>query len=318
MQKIIVVSAIAACLCTLLFATASDAAISPIDSMNITGGSVEWSTPLGQPEFINITMIGANTNLVGGYIGVGASTSGPNDPPDPDNIFIFPVSGGPNFGLTYTAASNLGTSYMPAGSIAGGQVPYGTLDNTLNTIEMDLSSWFGNLNNATDIWSGTGDLNDGYTSLVASGTWSPATFEYELTWNSRTPDGPFAGLMATWTLYGYAYPLITITIDIKPGSDENPINPRSKGVFPVVIVTTEDFDASTVDVSTIQFGPGAAQPVHYALADMDGDTDWDLMLQFKTQDTGIVCGDTEVTLTGKTLDEISVTSTDSIRTVGCK
>ena len=86
----------------------------------------------------------------------------------------------------------------------------------------------------------------------------------------------------------------------------------------MVIGTTEDFDASNVDVNTVQFGPDAARPVHYALADVDGDTDWDLMLQFKTQDTGIVCGDTEATLTGKTLDGESFTGTDSIKTVGCK
>jgi hypothetical protein len=321
MKIIHLVGAIGTCIYTLLFATAIDAAIKPIASMNITAGTVVWIAPGGgPPQFINITTIGANTDLVGGYIGVGASTSGPFDPPDPDNISIFPVSGGSNFGLTYTAASNLGASNTPAGSIPGGPVPFGTLDGILNTIDMNLSSWFGNLNNATDIWSGSGDLNDGFTSLVASGTWNPATFEYELTWNSRTPDGPFAGLMATWTLTGYAYPVTatTITIDIKPGSDENPINPASQGNVPVAILTTEDFDASTVDVSTIQFGPGAAQPVHFALEDVDGDTDWDLVLQFKTQDTGIICSDTDVTLTGETIEGVSFTGTDSIRTVGCK
>jgi hypothetical protein len=257
--------------------------------------------------------------LGGGYIGVGAPTSDPSTPPNPDNIFIFPVSGGPDFGLTYTAASNLGASNTPAGSIPGGPVPYGTLDDTLNAIEMDLSSWFGDLNNVTDIWSGSGDLNDGFTSPVASGTWNPVTFQYELTWNSRTPDGPFTGLMATWTLTGYAYPVttITITIDIEPGSDANPIDPRSQGNVPVVIVTTDDVDASTVDVSTVQFGPGAAQPVHYALEDVDGDTGWDLVLHFRTQDTGTACGDTDAILTGKTLEGVSFAGTDNIKTVGC-
>ena len=86
----------------------------------------------------------------------------------------------------------------------------------------------------------------------------------------------------------------------------------------VAILTTEDFDATSVDVATVQLGPGTAQPVHSALDDVDSDTDWDLILHFRTQDTGIACGDTDVTLTGKTLDGVPFTATDTIKTVGCK
>jgi hypothetical protein len=302
-----------------LTATTS-AAPRPIDSMNITGGSVIWSLPGGIPQHIIFSDFGANTNLVGGYIGVGGSTRDPFEPPDPDNILFFPVDE-LNNAVTYTAESNLGTSTNPPGVIPGGPVPTGTLDESLNTIEMDLSSWFGNLNNFTDIWAGTGDLNDGFTSPIATGSWNPATFEYVLTWKSMVPEGsPFATLMSTWTLEGYAYPVIAVSImiDIKPGSNENPINPRSRGKVPVAILTTEEFDASTVDVSTVHFGPDGAQPVHYALEDVDGDTDWDLVLHFNTQETGITCGDTEATLMGQTLDDVQITGTGSIKTVGCK
>jgi len=49
-----------------------------------------------------------------------------------------------------------------------------------------------------------------------------------------------------------------VSCDIKPGSDPNSINPKSKGVIPVAILTTPDFDASTVDPTSVMFGPGEA------------------------------------------------------------
>ena len=109
-----------------------------------------------------------------------------------------------------------------------------------------------------------------------------------------------------------------VTIDIKPGSNINPINPGSKGKLTIAILTTEDFDASTVDASTVRFGPGAAVPVNYRLEDVDDDGDWDLALKFNTQETGIACGDTEASLTGQTIDGVQITGVDSIKTVGCK
>ena len=93
------------------------------------------------------------------------------------------------------------------------------------------------------------------------------------------------------------------------------MNPPGK--VPVAILTTEDFDASTVDAGTVHFGPGAAPPVRYALEDVDGDTDWDLILHFDTQETGIGCDDTEATLTGQTLGGVPIAGTDSIKRVGC-
>ena len=110
---------------------------------------------------------------------------------------------------------------------------------------------------------------------------------------------------------------VEVAIDIKPGSNTNPINPTSKGKFTVAILTTEDFDASSVDASTVQFGPNAAAPVRYRLEDIDEDGDWDLVLKFKTQQTGIACGDTEATLTGQMFDSVQINGTDYIKTVRC-
>jgi len=110
---------------------------------------------------------------------------------------------------------------------------------------------------------------------------------------------------------------LNIEIDIKPGSEPNSINPGSKGVIPVAILTTGDFDAASVNVTTVLFGKegNEAAPVHYALEDVDDDGDIDMILHFKTQETGIGEGDTEATLTGQTLDGKNFKGTDAVRIV---
>jgi hypothetical protein len=120
-----------------------------------------------------------------------------------------------------------------------------------------------------------------------------------------------------WLANPYGIP-IKISIDIKPGSFPNSLNPRSKGVIPVAVLTTDTFDAATVDGSSIRFAPDEAEPVHYALEDVDWDGDLDMIFHFRTQKTGIKCGDTEATLIGEKVDGKQITGTDSIRTVGCK
>ncbi|MFC1874771.1 hypothetical protein ACFLY3_01260 [Chloroflexota bacterium] len=109
----------------------------------------------------------------------------------------------------------------------------------------------------------------------------------------------------------------SISIDVKPGSSVNPINLGSQGVIPVAIITTEGFDATTVDAGTVRFGPGKAQAVHSAIEDIDDDGDDDMILHFRTQDAGIEEDDTEVVLTGETVSGETVdarhfTGTDTI------
>ena len=109
-----------------------------------------------------------------------------------------------------------------------------------------------------------------------------------------------------------------VDIDIKPGSDPNAVNPRSKGAIPVAVLGSVDFDATLVDFSTIAFGPGEAPPVHDGhVEDVNGDGFVDLILHFNTQETGIQCGDIEATLTGETFGGQPITGSDAINTVGC-
>ena len=72
-----------------------------------------------------------------------------------------------------------------------------------------------------------------------------------------------------------------VDIDIKPGSCPNSINLKSKGVVPVAVLTTDSFDAATVDPSTVELEGVLA--VKWAMDDVDGDGDLDLVLHFSTQ-----------------------------------
>jgi hypothetical protein len=113
---------------------------------------------------------------------------------------------------------------------------------------------------------------------------------------------------------------IEVALDIKPGAFPNPINPRSEGVIPVAILTTETFDATTANPITVRLGATGTEaiPVKSALKDVDGDGDIDLILHFKNQDTGIQCGKTSASLTGQTFDGHAIEGSDSIVTVGCR
>lgn len=113
---------------------------------------------------------------------------------------------------------------------------------------------------------------------------------------------------------------IEVTIDIKPKTSPNDINPKSQGVIPVAILTTNTFDATTVDSRTVLFGATGteAAPAQSALEDVDGDGDIDILLHFNTQDTGIKCENTDASLTGETFYGDAIEGLDTIKIVGCK
>lgn len=112
---------------------------------------------------------------------------------------------------------------------------------------------------------------------------------------------------------------IDVDIDIKPGSFPNAVNPGNNGVIPVAILTTDTFDATTVDPTTVRFGPAEATMAHKQahIEDVDYDGDLDLLLHFRTQETGIACGDTSALLIGETYGGDAIEGTDSIVTPGC-
>ena len=127
-------------------------------------------------------------------------------------------------------------------------------------------------------------------------------------------------------------PIIEVAIDIKPQSCPNPLNVNNKGLLPVAILGSEDFDVGMIDVATIRL-EGVA-PIRSSYEDVaapviDGqececttegpDGYLDLTLKFRTQDIvdalgEVVNGEVLVlTLTGELSDEMPIVGEDCIR-----
>jgi len=114
--------------------------------------------------------------------------------------------------------------------------------------------------------------------------------------------------------------VIYVGIDIKPGSYPNAINCKyRKEVVSVAVLTTEDFNALTVDHTTVTFE--GAKEIHvdrrtglpvWHTEDIDLDGDMDLLFHFYRKDTSLTCQSTTGQLKGFTYDGIPIEGTDSV------
>lgn len=109
---------------------------------------------------------------------------------------------------------------------------------------------------------------------------------------------------------------IRVTIDIKPGSFPNSINPRSKGKIPVAILSTPDFDGpAVVDLASLTFGRSGDEHslVMVGVEDVNGDGLLDIVAHFDTLRSAFQTGDEVGYLKGLTLYGIPILGTDSVR-----
>jgi len=120
-----------------------------------------------------------------------------------------------------------------------------------------------------------------------------------------------------WT--SQAPQLLAVQIDVRPDSEENPIQLGSRGVVPVVLYGEIDFAVEDVDVDTLAFGPDAAFIAHRNgphFDDIDGDGLLDMVLHHRISETGLTAYDVEACLSGQTIDGLSFEGCDDVVPVG--
>jgi subtilisin family serine protease len=117
--------------------------------------------------------------------------------------------------------------------------------------------------------------------------------------------------------------------DIRPGSEENPVNLRDTGTLPVALLTTSDFDASRVDPASVTLGDenGSDTPVARrtnrtlmaSLEDVDGDGRTDLVLHFSipalVNNGDLTTATTRLFLNGTFEDGWALRGSDAVRIV---
>jgi hypothetical protein len=126
--------------------------------------------------------------------------------------------------------------------------------------------------------------------------------------------------------FGAGITIDPVVIDIKPGSDRNPINLHARGVIPVAVLSTRiaagaasNFDAEQIDVRTVGFGPGGAPEAHGRghVEDVNGDGLLDMVFHFNTEASDLSCTDVGATLTGATRSGRRFSGTDAAD-ISCK
>lgn len=111
-----------------------------------------------------------------------------------------------------------------------------------------------------------------------------------------------------------------VTIDVKPDSDgeneKSPINLKSKGRIPVAIFGDATVDTTTIDATTVRFGPDEVSSIGTSLEDVNDDGYTDLVVFFEQETTGFTAGDATAVLTGATTSGTPIVGTDDITIVG--
>ncbi|MCH8344207.1 MAG: FG-GAP repeat protein [Planctomycetes bacterium] len=195
-------------------------------------------------------------------------------------------------------------------------------------------------------FTGTLDNNDQFGLAAASLGDLDGDGLGDLAVGAQFDDDGGGGRGAVWILFLDG--VLTLDLDIKPGSCPNSFNRNSHGVLPVALVGTDTFDVAQVDISSIQVSradgvggsvtphegpPGphstfedVATPFDGQLCnchELEGDGITDLSMKFKTDDVvaalqlnDLLAGDlVELVVEGALLDGTPFSASDCIRLV---
>lgn len=139
-------------------------------------------------------------------------------------------------------------------------------------------------------------------------------------WSARHAD--IYGVVYEGTRQEEQQPL-EVPIFIRPGSPQPAaINPSSRGIIPVAVLSTPTFDATTIKTSTVIFGPMGPTRANVLWAvrlDVNRDKRPDMLYFFRTQDAGFGCEAPGASIQGQTKKGQQIYGNSPIRIVGrCK
>ena len=112
---------------------------------------------------------------------------------------------------------------------------------------------------------------------------------------------------------------IAILIDVAPGNEPTEIEAGRGGLLPVAIRSTAAFDSTTLDQTSIRFGPSGteAAPVRTVTEDVDRDGRQDLVSLVRVADLELSCGALTLRLTAQTAAGQAVEGSERVSVIGC-
>lgn len=115
--------------------------------------------------------------------------------------------------------------------------------------------------------------------------------------------------------------VLDVIIDIKPGSETNSINLASSGIVPVAIISSDTFDATTVDPTSVSLAGASVKMVGKSdkylcnQEDINNDGLIDLVCKIYTAQFMVEEGETMAIMEAETFDGIKLRGEDLIRII---
>lgn len=113
---------------------------------------------------------------------------------------------------------------------------------------------------------------------------------------------------------------IQVPIDVKPGDTPTTIERGRGGQLPVAVLSTAQFDALSVDPTTIKVGPTGteAEPARVMRSDVNDDGRMDLMLLVRMADLPIRCETKVIRVKANTMSGTAVEGSEAVTVSGCE
>lgn len=165
---------------------------------------------------------------------------------------------------------------------------------------------------------------DGVTDFVYSGdTWvrwsTVLDIGAQVLMRLRLEPGPWPPTIDM--VYTVADCRASVPIDIQPGNSSNTVLVSRGGIVTVAILSVPGFDAASVDPASVCFGPPlgigdcSARQAHGFLKDIDHDGDVDMLLSFRSAQTGLTQTSSQGCISGMTFGGFQFHGCDTVRVI---